>query len=653
MKDSALPCLVQSATHLFFLTSDTFLRPQFIHQFVQQSLMATPGPSNTSPRWGRSGEPGSAFNGLSRGRGRGGAGGGRGGRGRTRDRGGQSTREPTTTEDDIRDIQPDNSQSSSSPSTKSSISPSVSTPAPGNPNVPPASSSKPKLSSRRGSRTIPQIREPGEIASASTSTPAKLSHKRRRSQAGKPALHGPPKVNPPILNDNLLRSNKLRPSSESHSETLKDIPPHLNSRFDVRSDIDALVERVRAVAMDNRPSTPKSHIDWAVDDDDTLPDLDDWGVSTTALTATQLEAISPIIVDGLRSLPEVAANSTVPSPLKQVETVMVQPTIEINTQSSSANGMTSDKAVPPSSPSTKQRDIKSKLSPEVAKRDPRTGMLLNSKMESPQLNSLHPSLPAKPLDSNIQHISKPRHRASPMRTVPHPKSPIIPMMDLPRGPQKLSVANLEQTDTREPVEVTVEMTDKAASRTPEPRLKGPEYLIMVEPTVTESVILNVSSDRGGPNFPQTTQELSLSGNATLSGLGASIHAPKGVVDSVSAPANLSTYTGSRAYDPIHTHTRAHTVGRSPLPDSTVQGQGDYMSRFARSGHTAPKGGFQGNNSHARTHSTPPAGVNHHRSPQTSRPVITGDAISRLARTIGKTHNNLSPPKRHLGVTPGN
>ncbi|KAI6035230.1 hypothetical protein F5J12DRAFT_778731 [Pisolithus orientalis] len=52
---------------------------------------------------------------------------------------------------------------------------------------------------------------------------------------------------------------------------------------EVRHDIEALVERVRAVAMaENRPTTPGSHIDWAGDEDDSLPDLDDWGVTTTA-----------------------------------------------------------------------------------------------------------------------------------------------------------------------------------------------------------------------------------------------------------------------------------------------------------------------------------------------------------------------------------
>jgi hypothetical protein len=594
------------------------------------ATLGASGSSNTSPRWGRTGEPGSAFSGLSRGRGRGrGSAGGstRGGRGRARE---------GLSEVDIPSTKPDNSRSSTSPSTKSSISPSLSIQTPDEPHVPPSFSSKPKTAPRRGrgSRAIhvttaPQINE--SVVTASTPTPAKVTHKRRRSQAGKPAFHVPPKANAPTLTDTPLRSNKLH---HECTETLKHIPPHLNGKFDVRNDIDALVERVRAVAMD-RPSTPKNHIDWAVDDDDTLPDLDDWGVTTSTLT-TQLEGISPIIVDGLRSLPEFAANPTVPSPLKQVEAVAIQPITDA--QSSSVNGMASD-IVPPNPRSTMEEDVESKFSSEsMAKCDPRTAVPLDLNSVQPNVSlSLHPSLPNKPLsvDSIVQHTSELRPSASLMQFVPHPTSPITPMVDLSGTPERLPAANSKQTDSQEPVEVEFETSDhKAATWTPESRLKGPDQLIVVEP-ITESVILNVSPNRG-PGCTQTAQEPS------PSGLRASMHAPKGIVNSVSTPANLSTHVDSRTHDHIHTHMRAHTVGRSPLPNSTIHGQEDYISRVTRSGHTTPRGGFQGTN-HARTRSTPPGGANHYRSPHTSRPVITGDAISRLARTIEKTHNDLSPP----------
>ena len=591
--------------------------------FSPLQLMATlgaSGSSNTSPRWGRTGEPGSAFSGLSRARGRGR--GIRGGRGRARE---------GLSEVDIPSTEFNNSQSSSSPSTKSSTSPFISTPTSGNSNLPPSSSSKPKSAPRRGSRTMhvtaaPQINESVVTASVSAA-PAKVTHKRRRSQAGKPVYHVPPKANAPTLTDTPLRSNKIH--HESHTDSLKHIPPpHINGKFDVRNDIDALVERVRAVAMDNRPSTPKSHIDWAVDDDDTLPDLDDWGVTTSSLT-TQLDGISPIIVDGLRSLPEFAANSTVSSPLKQVEAVKVQPIMDV--QSIFVNGIAPD-AVPPYPRSTREEDIESNVSPQSrAKCDPHTAVPLDSNSLQPNAGLfLRPSLPLS-VDSIVQHTNELRPIASPVGFVSQPTSPITPIIDLSGMPGRY-LANSKQTDAQESVEVAFEANDykvlKAATWTPESRLKDPEHLIVVEP-ITESLSPNTE-----PGYTQTAQEPS------PSGLRASMHAPKSIVDSVSTPANLSTLADSRTHDPIHTHTRAHTVGRSPLPNSTIREQGDYISRATRSGYTTPKGGFQGT-SHSRTRSTPPGDANHYRSPHTSRPVITGDAISRLARTIGKTHNDQS------------
>ncbi|KAF9076395.1 hypothetical protein BDP27DRAFT_1313260 [Rhodocollybia butyracea] len=77
-------------------------------------------------------------------------------------------------------------------------------------------------------------------------------------------------------------------------------------------EINALVEHTRAGALTpSAPITPftPSHIDWAGEDDDdgSLPDLNDWGVNTAGVSGTFPEdkhAISPILVEGLKSLPE-------------------------------------------------------------------------------------------------------------------------------------------------------------------------------------------------------------------------------------------------------------------------------------------------------------------------------------------------------------
>ncbi|VDB85423.1 unnamed protein product [Peniophora sp. CBMAI 1063] len=97
-------------------------------------------------------------------------------------------------------------------------------------------------------------------------------------------------------------------------EVTKDAPPHLAAPAPDKpnmtiktSGIDSLVDHVRHMAME-RPITPgsASHIDWAGDDeDDTLPDLDDWGVPSASTTSTGGldKLMSPILDDSLKQLP--------------------------------------------------------------------------------------------------------------------------------------------------------------------------------------------------------------------------------------------------------------------------------------------------------------------------------------------------------------
>ncbi|KAF7352967.1 putative proline/serine-rich protein [Mycena venus] len=308
--------------------------------------MATPAPpvsGSASSRWARTtSESGSAFSGLGRGGRGGGRGRSRGGRGRGGGGAGTSrtpsfaAEKPAASESSTSTSKPAASGSGPAPTQKPQA-PSGSGQAPAQkppvtsglapaapaqkPSVPPAAASqkptvpaatpaRPKAHGRKSSRSaVPTVvvgpSTPSAETPASTSRP---SNRRRRSQQlnSKGSAAGL-KVNVPAsLDDNLLRpQNRL---AVPHTAPLpsKDTPPHLaGSSFDMRNNIDALVERVRAVAMDNRPSTPGSHIDWAGDDDEGLPDLDDWGVTTSV--GDKDEMISPIIVDGLKPLPEPVA----------------------------------------------------------------------------------------------------------------------------------------------------------------------------------------------------------------------------------------------------------------------------------------------------------------------------------------------------------
>ncbi|KAI0053075.1 hypothetical protein FA95DRAFT_1592437 [Auriscalpium vulgare] len=312
-----------------------------------------------STDWGRSGERGSAFRGMSktRGGGVGGAGtgagagagaggggsGGRGGRGgRGGGRGGGGTRggrtggpSPTPegrvkpTSNPVPAVVPTGS-ARSSVSAKSSAS-TVSQALP-NADLPP----RPKGPSRRGSQQQPPRKVPSlnvEPASPMVDSFAAAQGNAARPVARRRRSHQSNKLGPVVTSGetlsvdppSVLRPRKSHSGPSSPRAPSKDAPPHLSAvsagpattTFS-KENIDSLVERVRAMAMEhNRPATPGSHIDWAGDDDDTLPDLDDWGVpsSTTGTTSThadaslseptvsKLELMSPILDDSLKQLP--------------------------------------------------------------------------------------------------------------------------------------------------------------------------------------------------------------------------------------------------------------------------------------------------------------------------------------------------------------
>ncbi|KAJ7068084.1 hypothetical protein C8F01DRAFT_1116806 [Mycena amicta] len=256
--------------------------------------MAAPAPplppSNPRTRdWPRS--EGSPLTGMGRGRGTGGR-----GRGRGRSRGSGNNNASSF---DKPDFQP----------SPAPAQPPVSVSAPT-----PASESKERSGRPKGRKpprpapavVVVESAGPSQSTESTAPTPRSSNRRRRSQQLPKPSSNPAGlKVNVPALDDNLLRPQNTRLMvPHSAPPPAKDTPPHLAGSFDIRHDINALVERVRAVAMENRPSTPgsASHIDWAGDDDEGLPDLDDWGVKTTS--EKQDEMISPIIVDGLTPLPD-------------------------------------------------------------------------------------------------------------------------------------------------------------------------------------------------------------------------------------------------------------------------------------------------------------------------------------------------------------
>ncbi|KAJ6599270.1 hypothetical protein DFH09DRAFT_852481, partial [Mycena vulgaris] len=491
--------------------------------------MATPAPPLSTPTvsrtrdWARTAEPGSAFSGLGRG-GRGGGGGGGGGGGRGRSRGGRGRGGGGGAGGASTSRAPSAADRPAATTEKPSVSPAT----------PARSKGHGRKSSRSGVPTV--VVGPASPSAEVLATTSRPSNRRRRSQQLNPKGTGNAapglKVNVPPLDDNLLRpQNRLVPHSAPPPS--KDTPPHLVGAFDLRNNIDALVERVRAVAMDNRPSTPGSHIDWAGDDDEGLPDLDDWGVTTGTSVGDKDEMISPIIVDGLKPLPEPVAKP--PTPSGDVKEDLVVPFVMKDQQ-----------------------------------KPPETAQTL-----------LHPSLPPKPVSGPLSNQSgRGKNNASPRRAAAKPAATVADGASIP--PASDSLATSVDGIAQQPEVNPAEKQDKD----------------------------DALWDSG------------------REGLAASIHAPT-LSNSLSVPSNLSTPpTQPRNFNP--SHNRAQTVGRV-FPQSAPV---NFNSRFPRSGTSTPRGGYSSGAQHARTHSSPPAGsvLSNHRPPH-ARPVITGDAISRLARTI--------------------
>ncbi|KAH7904142.1 hypothetical protein BJ138DRAFT_1019534, partial [Hygrophoropsis aurantiaca] len=350
----------------------------------------------------------------------------------------------------------------------------------------------------------------------------------------------------------------------------------------IKHDIDALVERVRAVAMaENRPTTPGSHIDWAGDDDDSLPDLDDWGVTTThAKNVGKQDEISPILADALRPLPEPHAEIHVDGENEETQSVEVDDIAYSEEMS--------EPLLPNSSPPTSLGDDPISAAASVHEATPAEPI---SELTKPPL---HPSLPPKPvyaIESSVHH-------------------------NLPAKPTPASVDD-------EPITSKID-------------------------GLAQSIHAIPSSDKVEKDEPLTRS------TSLQHGLSASIHAPKGIPESHSTPTLLPSHpSASTSPPPRGTHNRAHTEGRLGFRQQPHTAPANVAShRFSRSGASSPLSAHvyphHGGHGHGRNHSTPPAAG--HRSGQSTRPVITVDAISRLARTIGNLGPGAPVPKASAGIT---
>ena len=559
-----------------------------------------PSPSSPAPGRGSWSQQGNAFRGANRGRGGGrGAprGGGRGGRGVGGSRGGAPPRNegpPTKPGADQPKEKPVKvpatpvAKPTATPASKSNPPP---TPSPttqqqsSNSNKPAA---RPKPMSRKASEQktpTPRMKAPSisespvipatlspALSTAST-TAARNGGRRKRSNAKPPSA---PSRKASVSVEPSGRSKLDRPPAI----VTKDMPPHLAAvpdtpSFDIKHSVDALVERVRAVAMD-RPNTPGSHIDWAGDDDDSLPDLDDWGVtSSTAGTADPASSeagasriISPILEDTLKPLPSLDdCDHHYTNPPESQHQILQPDSVKKENDGHSEDVTCSSSATNIEGGST----VSSGSSVVPNDSSPATS--------PPQSNAkarLHPSLPPKPAGSFDSAVKKSWRREESVSKGKEPES----ASDAPSVP-----------------------------------------LVQVLPPV------RINLEDHNPSSKDSSPER---------GLGASIHAIPG---SQSAPSDITTHTVPMPYRGSHfnpTHNRAHTVGsRVPGHRHPFSPHGSSFPDHASSDGERPRRGDHAH--HARTQSTPPSGPGMHpRAPHATRPVITVDAISKLARTLGQT-----------------
>lgn len=483
----------------------------------------------------KNGEPGSTFRGFGRGRGGRGNRGGRGGR-------------PSSTSSSAAQGPEGRPRSDTAPQAEapSNAASSMSTSASDKPTGRPERGAKSKPPSRRPSRPTPTVAivPPPPSSETSPVTPRSSNHKRRSRQQSKASSDR--NLKPPSSQVPSKPPKARNGSAQSPIALRKDIPPHLTTSHEaeIRHDVDALVERVRAVAMaENRPTTPGSHIDWAGEEDDSLPDLEDWGVTTvnTAVKRERDEDISPILGHALKQLPEPRSDTE-----REVQDTETYDGAEANEGFGAA------------------------VTPNPTQTDPSTTPGSDRSSDASVLDAF-PESPSLPPEINTE---------SPEHPLPPPQAE----------------ASIEKTENLplKPVDDDVVSTSEGMSGS----IHAPSSR---ELAAIEARSRSSSSERG---------------------LSASIHAPAGPLESRSAPSLLSDQSvpiKGRPYS--RSHGRSHTESKPGHP-----------SRSSRSRASSPLGKHVF--THSRNHSTPPTGGSNHRALHTSRPVITGEAISRLARTIG-------------------
>lgn len=527
----------------------------------------TAPPASSSSRWAGSADSTPAFAPNTRGRGRG-NGRGRGGRGGGR--GGGASRDLKGTD------KPSQEKPKPTPAKINT------TPAPSDPNERAPSTPRTKYPSRRSSRSTPapiitQLATQSTDLQSPSSASRTPNSRRRQSQTSNKGPSLPPKIK--VVPEEPAK--QTLPSVPPTAALTRDAPPHLassHSPAEMKSNIDALVERVRAVAMaENRPSTPGSHIDWAGDDDDSLPDLNDWGISTI----NPAQTISPIIVDGLKPLPE------------PIATPIYVPRSPVQASSPSRETFPHGKS--------QEKFKHSGLSREFGQVE-----VVSQRGNGRGKNN-------RPTRSGSASTSPLNRRG---------RGPPPPPLNAATSPK-------EQEETKAP-------EPESAGAVPEngrpQAAKAPDIKVAIESPTVAGIETITTPSSTGRSLTDSIHASTSAHNALFesigndSGLAASIHAPKSLSDSTSAPPTFSNFNN------VPWAPRNEGFGHSRRPAS-------FNNPRNRPNNSTQRGGP----SHARNHSSPSTSSFDvvQKSPH-ARPIISGAAKSLLAKTIGSTAPKSAP-----------
>jgi len=585
-----------------------------------------------------------------------GRGGGRGG-----NAGGPSRKDPTPA-----------SQDTAAPAPKLVVDPPTATNTPPEPSPTTKPNSRPKAI-RRHSAAVSE-----DSTSVSSQTSARPPNRRKRSQQGRPSTATP---NTPSKLLNVQTLNRKASTGPSSPNLAKDLPPHLATAdstptpTELKSDIDALVERVRAVAMD-RPHTPGSHIDWA-DDDDSLPDLNEWGytegVAAPVKAEEPLASIPPILEDApLQSvIPEVKIEGEPspdatqsqdgklgPVPDATPRTHKVQKTRSKRGTRSRGNSRTQQ--LPPAlnlADSVSQSSSLSPIQPTTATTIPHTSRPQGPKRQNSNQgqNPRNNQGQANSRDNNGSGNGGGRQRgqngaavASPMRnSFPAKTGPKAdhtpPVQSRPPAQDHSDIAHSVTNPSTEPDPRPVDFKGK----------KVPEDEGKLIPIETPR---NTDTDNPNPN-PTATNPSPHELEPARTNVKHNSYNQNNKRNSYNPSHTRShTYGGRTQGGPPPPHSAPtpsfphHSSNNNPTsPNSqNPRSPNSRHSPGVRSSGLGPTPRSLGYERHNRNHSSPPGVGGATRPPHLTRPVLTGDALSRLARSLGSAPGS---PKRDPPVPP--